>query len=318
MREMAIGVLSVFLVLLCARFQVEAAPGFSGAHANLAKRHAPDEVLVQYKADSSDAQKSAARGRAGAESLQSISNHGNAELEIVRLRGSSVGEAIARIGADPSVEFVEPNYSLEAIQAVTDAYFASGQCQLWGMYGKTTTPCANEFGSNAAAAWAAGSTGSNSVHVGVVDEGIQVDLRFCVVVGGLLPSLHHTQQAPPRLCSFPWRSVHPVCACSPSPPQVNHPDLAANVWVNAGEKPGNGVDDDGNGLKDDVNGYDFIGKDGTVYDGGLTGKVGTQHPPCWPAAGLPSCAAEPAAAGGCWRLWQDSWRSRRALRPVAV
>lgn len=30
--------------------------------------------------------------------------------------------------------------------------------------------------------------------------------------------------------------------------QVNHPDLAANVWVNNAEIPGNGIDDDNNGM----------------------------------------------------------------------
>jgi subtilisin family serine protease len=37
---------------------------------------------------------------------------------------------------------------------------------------------------------------------------------------------------------------------------LNHPDLAANIWVNPGEIPGNGIDDDGNGRIDDVNGWD--------------------------------------------------------------
>ena len=36
-----------------------------------------------------------------------------------------------------------------------------------------------------------------------------------------------------------------------------HPDLAANIWTNAGEVPGNGLDDDHNGYVDDVNGWDF-------------------------------------------------------------
>ncbi|MCW5753200.1 MAG: S8 family serine peptidase [Phycisphaeraceae bacterium] len=38
---------------------------------------------------------------------------------------------------------------------------------------------------------------------------------------------------------------------------MTHPDLSANVWVNPGEIPGNGIDDDGNGFVDDVNGWDF-------------------------------------------------------------
>lgn len=28
---------------------------------------------------------------------------------------------------------------------------------------------------------------------------------------------------------------------------LSHPDLAASLWVNPGEIPGNGIDDDGNG-----------------------------------------------------------------------
>ncbi len=37
-----------------------------------------------------------------------------------------------------------------------------------------------------------------------------------------------------------------------------HPDLAANMWTNPGEIPGNGIDDDGNGYVDDVHGWDFV------------------------------------------------------------
>ncbi len=39
----------------------------------------------------------------------------------------------------------------------------------------------------------------------------------------------------------------------------DHPDLADAIWVNAGEIPGNGIDDDDNGYVDDVNGFDFVG-----------------------------------------------------------
>ena len=39
-----------------------------------------------------------------------------------------------------------------------------------------------------------------------------------------------------------------------------HPDLADRLWINKGEIPGNGIDDDGNGYIDDVYGYDFAGQ----------------------------------------------------------
>lgn len=49
---------------------------------------------------------------------------------------------------------------------------------------------------------------------------------------------------------------------------INHPDLASNIWVNPYETPGNGVDDDNNGYIDDINGWDFYYDDNTVYDAG--------------------------------------------------
>jgi subtilisin family serine protease len=39
---------------------------------------------------------------------------------------------------------------------------------------------------------------------------------------------------------------------------LDHEDLVAGIWVNPGEIPGNGIDDEGNGYIDDVNGWDFI------------------------------------------------------------
>lgn len=40
---------------------------------------------------------------------------------------------------------------------------------------------------------------------------------------------------------------------------IEHEDLADNIWVNVDEIPGNGIDDDKNGYIDDVNGWNFIG-----------------------------------------------------------
>jgi subtilisin family serine protease len=39
---------------------------------------------------------------------------------------------------------------------------------------------------------------------------------------------------------------------------IDHPDLRDALWVNPGEIPGNGIDDDNNGYVDDVHGYNFI------------------------------------------------------------
>src|SRR4029450_12880336 len=46
----------------------------------------------------------------------------------------------------------------------------------------------------------------------------------------------------------------------------NHIDLRDNIWVNPGEIPGNGIDDDENGLTDDVHGWDFSHGDNDPMD----------------------------------------------------
>jgi len=42
---------------------------------------------------------------------------------------------------------------------------------------------------------------------------------------------------------------------------IDHPDLAANIWVNSGEIQGDGLDNDHNGFIDDYNGWDFVDHD---------------------------------------------------------
>jgi len=49
-----------------------------------------------------------------------------------------------------------------------------------------------------------------------------------------------------------------VVAVIDSGVQIDHPDLKNNIWVNKGEIPGNGIDDDNNGYVDDTNGWDFV------------------------------------------------------------
>ena len=57
--------------------------------------------------------------------------------------------------------------------------------------------------------------------------------------------------------------------------QWDHPDLAANMWRNDREIPGNGIDDDGNGLVDDVYGFNFVTDSPLVLPEGLEASHGT-------------------------------------------
>ena len=45
---------------------------------------------------------------------------------------------------------------------------------------------------------------------------------------------------------------------------VGHEDLAANMWINTGEIPGDGIDNDGNGYIDDIYGFNFDSDRGSI------------------------------------------------------
>ncbi|MEW6744510.1 MAG: S8 family peptidase [Planctomycetota bacterium] len=77
--------------------------------------------------------------------------------------------------------------------------------------------------------------------------------------------------------------------------QYDHPDLAANMWVNADEIPGNGLDDDLNGYVDDLYGCDFVNDDGDPMDdnGHGTHTAGTIGAVTGNGTGV---------AGVCWRV----------------
>lgn len=45
---------------------------------------------------------------------------------------------------------------------------------------------------------------------------------------------------------------------------LSHLDLIDNLWINAAETPGNGLDDDNNGYIDDINGWDAYQDDGSI------------------------------------------------------
>ena len=47
---------------------------------------------------------------------------------------------------------------------------------------------------------------------------------------------------------------------------LDHPDLAQNIWSNPKEIADNGIDDDGNGYVDDVHGWDFVKKKPALKD----------------------------------------------------
>lgn len=62
-------------------------------------------------------------------------------------------------------------------------------------------------------------------------------------------------------------SKRPVIAILDTGVDIDHPDLAANIWTNTAEANGiSGQDDDANGFKDDFHGWDFINNHSVTGD----------------------------------------------------
>lgn len=142
----------------------------------LEPQYVPGELIVKFKAGVSDVKRGdalrAVSGEVGKKILtQAMKNAGDNEgLTVVRTP-KGVPDAVRALKGLADVEYAEPNYIYYHTATSNDPYYTNGS--LWGMYGDATTP-ANQYGSQAGEAWAAGNVGSSTVIVGVIDEGIMI------------------------------------------------------------------------------------------------------------------------------------------------
>jgi subtilisin family serine protease len=153
-----------------------AAPARSAAAASAGgPEFVPGEVLVKFRAGASAEGRGAAMRAANAQAGDRILTNamrraGDGEGITVVHTPMGVPAAIQALRNSPDVEYAEPNWIYQHQATSNDTYFTNGS--LWGMYGDGTSP-ANQYGSQAAKAWAANHTGSKGVFVGIIDEGIQ-------------------------------------------------------------------------------------------------------------------------------------------------
>lgn len=223
----------VFAATLTVRAQVAPQPDF-----------VPGEVLVQFKTGAGDASIGDALNRGGValqQKLVTVNNQQRLFLGQVR----NVQGTVQALQNHPAVDFVEPNWIYTHSAVANDPLFLNGS--LWGMYGPTTSP-KNTYGSQAAAAWASGNTGSDQVYVGIIDEGVQ---------------WFHDDLAA-NVWTNPGESgLYPALDALGNPIMI---DAATD-----------GIDNDNNGFVDDVHGWDFFHNDATVFDGGDADGCGDNH-----------------------------------------
>lgn len=133
----------------------------------------PNELIVKFKQGTPLKSKVALLQEYEAKVVEIIAipstlkSGGGQEIYLYNIKGS-VLEAVDKLKEIPEVEYAEPNYIYTTQVTSNDPYFTNGT--LWGMEGDASTP-ANQYGSQAAEAWAANHTGSSTVYVGIIDEG---------------------------------------------------------------------------------------------------------------------------------------------------
>jgi subtilisin family serine protease len=149
------------------------------SQANHALRYVPGEVLVKFKSGAAAGSRARSEALAliGAQVIETISTPAMqlenarsgepAELVLVTSALETM-DAINVLKNHPEVAYAEPNWIYNHFATSNDPYYTNGS--LWGMYGDATSP-ANQYGSQAGEAWAAGNTGSNTVWIGIIDEG---------------------------------------------------------------------------------------------------------------------------------------------------
>lgn len=176
--NVAFGILAIAILGSCTKSLKEQEPITETASSSrsssfseqaAADHFVPNELLVKFKKGAAGTARSKALERIGGNVSEKIQTKamerlGDEGFVVVRTP-FTVEEAIAKLRGGAEIEFAEPNY-IYTHGAATDPQYTNGT--LWGMKGGI-----GFNGSNAEAAWAAGHTGSKSVYVGIIDEGIQ-------------------------------------------------------------------------------------------------------------------------------------------------
>lgn len=154
-------------------------------------------------------------------------------MQVVALpEGVSVEEAVDYYSKLPGIVYAEPNYYIHALKEPNDLDFT----KLWGMK----------------------NTGQ------IMQDGQCLPGRLAIYNGQV--GTPGADISALEAWNITTGSSDVIVAIIDTGIMYTHPDLEANIWINTGEIPGNGIDDDGNGYIDDVYGWDFVDSDNNPMD----------------------------------------------------
>ena len=193
-----------------------------------------------------------------------------AETVIDAANERQAAPALSGSVADMAAGAIAPSDAdmLVSIDAVSnDTGYTNGS--MWGMYGDKTT-IANQYGSQAGEAWAAGYTGTMKTVVGVIDTGIDYThpdlyLNIWLNQGEISATLRAVLKDTDGDGLITFRDLNTVANAS----YVT--DINKNGYIDAGDllkdaRWADGVDQDKNGYKDDLIGWDFANNDNDPFD----------------------------------------------------
>jgi subtilisin family serine protease len=182
-------------------------------------KYRDDTILVKPKKGVALEQLEHVHKQLGVRVQHTLKGIGN--LQIVKLPpGLSVEKAIARYEKSGQVAYAEPDYEVHAVSVGTNE-----NCQA------LSTPSDPYFQDGML--WGLHNYGQNGGTCGA-----DIDA--------------------PEAWQMRTDAGNVVVAVIDTGIRYTHEDLAANMWTNPGEIPGNGIDDDSNGIVDDVYGARFI------------------------------------------------------------
>ena len=156
------------------------------------------------------------------------------EQPIVRAKlpqGVGVKEALAALRSDPAVEYAEPN-AVYRLPDFTRSNIPGGGLQ------ESAEP--NDLDRRL---WGLKNTGRRG---GTEGADINAVEAWKTTIGD--------------------KKYGPLIAVIDTGIDYKHPDLADNMWINPGEVPNDGIDNDGNGVIDDVHGYNAFAQTGDPMD----------------------------------------------------